>query len=81
MEMPFDLYKAVEHASAIIHWQENLTQDEMPPEWMWSVDHELQIWFERVQDDRDERYGGPRRADRDEVPMMSNELAKEMRRG
>ena len=78
-EMPFDLYKAVEHASAILHWQENLTRDEMPPEWMWSVDHELEIWFERVQEERDERYGRDDR-DRSDAPMMRNELAEEMRK-
>lgn len=83
--MPFDLFKAVEHASTILHWQENLSSDEMPPEWMWSVESELAVWFERVQDERDERYGITR--DRDDSSgngsgsMMRNELAKGMRRG
>lgn len=76
--MPFDLYKAVEHATNILHWQENLPESEMPPEWMWSVDHELEIWFERISEERDEKCGGGDK--RDEVPLMDNELAAEMRR-
>lgn len=50
----------------------------MPPEWMWSVDHELEIWFERVQEEREERYGGS--ASRETTPMMQNELAEEWKR-
>jgi hypothetical protein len=67
----------VEHASAIIHWQENLSNDEVPPEWMWSVESELEIWFERVQTEREERYGGGGKRDE---PMMQNEYAAEMRK-
>jgi hypothetical protein len=61
----------------ILHWQENLVRDEMPPEWMWCIDHELEIWFERIEAERDERYG---REERERVPMMQNELTEDLRR-
>lgn len=76
--MPFDLYRTVEHAQTILAWQENLARDEIPPEWMWSVDHELEIWFERVEEERDERFGGGDRRER--TPMMQNELAEQWKR-
>ena len=69
----------MEHAQTILAWQENLPRDEMPPEWMWSVDHELEIWFERVEAEREEKYGGTG-DDRTEVPMMTNELAAQRRK-
>lgn len=69
------MYKAVEHSNNILSWQENLPEDEMPPEWMWSVDHELEIWFEKLKDARAEKYGTPR----EESPMMSNEYAQKLR--
>jgi len=56
-----------------------LTNDEMPPEWMWPLDHEMVIWLERVTEERKEKYGGSDRDDRDShttVPMMQNEYAR-----
>lgn len=79
-ELPFDLYKAVEHASAILTWQENLTREEMPPEWMWSVEHELTAWFQRIDEERNEKYGGGDSAPESTTPMMTNELADEMKK-
>lgn len=69
---------AIEHANTVLDWQENLTDDEMPPEWMWHLDSELSSWFDEVKRKRDDRYGG---GDRDDdrpttVPLMENELAK-----
>jgi hypothetical protein len=60
----------------ILSWQENLPDDEMPPEWMWPLDHELVGWFDEVQRKRDERYGN-HDGDSDDtvVPMMNNQLA------
>lgn len=58
-----------------------MTSEEMPPEWMWPLDEEIVIWMERVAEDRKERYGGGSdsgsRDDRETVPMMSNEFARE----
>lgn len=51
--------------------------DEIPPRWMWSLDHELKPWFEEVQRNRDEKYGTNSDKDkRESVPMMENELSR-----
>lgn len=72
--MPWDLVWAIEHANRIIDWHEHLSQDEMPPEWMWPLDHEINIWFERVAEEREEKYGGGSKEEK--APMMGNEMAK-----
>ena len=79
--MPQDLLQVIEWAQTIGTWQENLTRDEVPPEWMWTVDHELEIWFERVDAEREERYGtgSSKTSNRDEASMMNNELLVERR--
>ena len=68
---------AVEHAHLILSWQENLMDDEMPPEWMWALDEELNEWFEEVEFRRKQKYGG--NDDESTAPMMQNELARERR--
>jgi hypothetical protein len=74
--VPADLLRAVNHAHVILGWQENLTNEEIPPEWMWSLDDELEEWFDEVGAARRERLGQPAPSRRDEeVPMMSNDLA------
>lgn len=66
----------------ILSWQENLSEDEIPPEWMWPLDHELVLWFDEVKRKRDEKFGRPDDDDDDrtDVPMMSNSLADAKRR-
>lgn len=76
--MPNDLVRAIAHAHRLLDWEENLQSEEMPPEWMWPFDDELEAWFEEVQRKRDEKYGGDSSASSE--PMMSNDLA-EGRRG
>lgn len=72
---------AIDHAHTILRWEENLLPEEMPPSWMWHLDHELEPWFEEVRRNRESRYGGGRDdAGDEEAPMMANELAAEMRR-
>lgn len=67
---------AVEHASRVCDWQENLQQDEMPPEWMWPFSDELDEWFEEVDRRRKEKYGSRDDSGDTETPMMRNELAE-----
>lgn len=67
---------ALEHAHRVIDWQENLKSDEIPPRWMWPFESELEIWFEEVDEKRKEKYEGGSGESHDEVPMMSNELAR-----
>src|SRR5262249_757835 len=57
-DVPADLVRAVNHAYTILAWQENLISDEIPPEWMWSLDDELEEWFEQVTEKRKARFSG-----------------------
>lgn len=77
-EVPFELLRVIAHANRILDWQENLQSDEVPPAWMWAVDHELEIWFENVEQKREEKYGSNSSAD-ETAPMMSNQLARDRR--
>ncbi len=70
---------AIEHAHRILDWQENLTEDEMPPHWMWIFEDELKIWFEEVEAKRKDKYGGGDDSGDSSVPMMTNDLAKDRR--
>ena len=74
-EMPWDLALAIEHAMRILSWQENLLGKEMPPDWMLPFDKELEIWFERVDRERKEKYGDDSGDDREQVDMMENEFS------
>lgn len=72
-----DLIRAIEHADRICGWQENLTREEMPPDWMWHLETELEAWFEEVDAKRRDKYGGDTR---DEVPTMQNEYADRLKK-
>lgn len=72
--------RAVNHAHVILGWQENLAKDETPPEWMWSLDDELEKWFDEVEEARREKYGVSRDHDDTIVPMMQNEMTRNRRR-
>jgi hypothetical protein len=74
-ELPNDLVKAIQHATRVNGWQENLGSDEIPPEWMWPFEDRLTEWFEHVEAVREEKYGGGDGTE--SVPMMSNQLARE----
>lgn len=68
----------------VLAWQENLVKDEIPPEWMWSLDDELEKWFDDVEEARRDRYesrrNGGRSRDQEAPQMMVNELARGRRR-
>lgn len=69
--------RAVNHALRILEWQENLSEDEMPPEWMWPIEDALTSWFEKVKEDREKKYGSKSTSSGDEsAAMMQNEYAK-----
>jgi hypothetical protein len=65
---------AISHALSILHWQENLTSEDMPPEWMWPLNDSLDEWFEEV----DARHRSGSRPDpvEDAPDMMSNDLGR-----
>lgn len=48
---------AIEQASRILDWMENLTKEEIPPEWMWPFEDELEQWFADVEEARKQKYG------------------------
>lgn len=64
-EIPEDLSRAIEQANRICDWQENLMPEEVPPSWMWHLDHELKDWFEEVEFKRKEQRKNPSGADDD----------------
>jgi hypothetical protein len=73
--------RAVNHAHIILSWLENLGKDEIPPEWMWALDDELEKWFDGVEEARNEKYGiNDSRSNDTVVPMMQNELTRSRRR-
>jgi len=71
--------RAIDQANRILDWQENLSKDEVPPEWMWPFDEELKAWFEEVDRKRSEKFGGGSSSGDIDGPSMSNQLAEEMR--
>ena len=49
----------------------------MPPQYMWPFEEELELWFERVDTEREARYGGGSSSDDEGTgSMMGNELAR-----
>lgn len=74
-EVPHDLLSAIDHASRVCDWQENLPTDELPPRWMWPFEEELADWFEQIKEAREIQRGGGANGDTS-VPMMSNEMAE-----
>lgn len=69
---------AIAHANSICDWQENLTEEDMPPQWMWPLDHEVVAWFDAVAERRKARFAGSGgdSGDDDSGLMMENEFAK-----
>lgn len=61
---------------SILTWHENLPKDEIPPRWMWGLDHELERWWAEVDQKRDEKYGS---GDKEAPNMMRNTLAPSRR--
>lgn len=55
----------------ILNWQENLSSEDMPPVWMWNLEHELEEHFAEVEERRDERFG-PRDEDGPGPKLVKN---------
>jgi len=58
----------------ICSWQENMPTDDQPPEWMWPLDHELKVHFERLAEKRRSSSGG----DGGDDEFQDNELVREL---
>ena len=78
-DIPTDLSLALSHALRVLSWQENLLEEETPPNWMWPLEWELEIWFEDIRQQREEKYG-TKRDEPDDAPMMQNEFSERFRR-
>ena len=70
-EMPWDLARAIDHASMVLGWRENLLPEDSPPSWMLPFDDELTLWFDEVKARREAENAGD-----DVSDMESNDLAK-----
>lgn len=70
---------AISHAQTILNWQENLFGEDMPPEWMWPFNEELEKHFDEVEKRRKRKYGEDE--EEESGPMVQNELSRHMREG
>lgn len=80
IDIPYDLLVGINHALMVISWHENLPKDEQPPRHIWWSDELLDSWFQDVRNNRESRH--KKRSsydDADDVPMMQNELAAQLR--
>jgi hypothetical protein len=71
---------AISHAQTVLHWQEALMEEDMPPEWMWPLSEELDDWFDDVKARQAERYGTGSDSAEDAPDMAQNELTRHMKR-
>lgn len=67
---------AIEHATRVIYWQDNLTSEEMPPEWMWPLDEEVADHMEAVHEERKRKFGKDDDDDGHGLSLNRNELSK-----
>lgn len=72
IDTPADLLRAIYHANKILDWYENLTEDDIPPEWMWPFETALDEWFKERKAEK--ATGSEASDDRTVVPLMENEL-------
>jgi hypothetical protein len=63
----------------VLNWHENRPSKEIPPRWMWHVDHEITDWFERISNEQDAKSNPVSGRNDEEAPMMTNELAAGVR--
>lgn len=85
MDIPDDLFTALEHIFRVIGWMKDLTKEETPPQWMLHLDWELEEWFKKVQIERDRKYGSTSKDDEGgdiyEDDYDENILYERMKRG
>ena len=62
----------------VLNWHENRPSKEIPPRWMWHVDHEITLWFERLDEEKDSSTNAGRHDE--QAPMMQNALTAGLRK-
>jgi hypothetical protein len=78
------LQVAIEQALMILSWRENLSRDELPPEYLWEDSKGLELWWGRVEEKRRDGFstGSASGSDDPESPdLMENDLARAFRDG
>lgn len=73
--VPADFIAALDQAVKITNWFENLAPDEIPPQWMWPFDWELEAHFDRVKEARDKKYNTNDSAEPDGEQWEENQYA------
>lgn len=68
-DVPADLAGAISHACKLLGWYEKIAIEKLPPMWMMPYDDEVNAWFEAAASTEPVE-----RDDRDQVPMMDNEI-------
>jgi hypothetical protein len=72
--------QAIEHAQKVFAWYETLPEEEIPPNWMWPLDHEVETWFLEVKRARETRSNmAPGDSDEESGELMENEFAARFR--
>jgi putative NADPH-quinone reductase len=67
------------HADYLLQLQQDLSSEEMPPEWMWPLPWEMEQWIDRVVRERKAKYGG-NDSDFDSADYTENEFATEWKK-
>jgi hypothetical protein len=70
-EVPDELLRAIEHATTVLVWYENLPKEDMPPEWMWHLPKQLDLHFKMVDE---KRSGGSSDSDDEPNVVARNKL-------
>lgn len=67
--------QTISHATTILGWLEHLTEEDMPPQWMWPLSKELERHFEKVKERRNSGRSDSSNDDDDGL-MIRNEYAQ-----
>jgi hypothetical protein len=71
--------EVVDHANTVLSWFENRPSKDVPPRWMWHLNHELEAWFDRLDADQQRDSSSPSGGRDEEAPMMQNALTAGLR--
>lgn len=73
IDLPSDFVTAMEQAFRILSWQENLPSKDQPPVWMWTLDWEIENWFNKLNEDRESNGSHPGSRDKREKPDIKED--------
>jgi hypothetical protein len=74
------LQVAIEQAVTILSWYENLPKEEIPPEYLWEDSEGLEMWWNSLDERREEKMGRYRQQGGDggdeDAGMADNDMAR-----